>query len=124
MKNKQFLDVDAYQTMVTNIEKFQKQERNIQEHNNGRISIKEACSHFADIGEENIIPTTSGCKECEKEHTDWVALRLCLTCGHVGCCDSSKGMHATKHFVNTTHPVIVALPDKPWKWCYVDKIYG
>jgi transposase-like protein len=124
MKDNEFLDVDAYQTMVTNIEKFQKQERNTQEHNNGSISIKEACSHFADIGEENIIPTTSGCEECEKEHTDWVALRLCLTCGHVGCCDSSKGMHATKHFVSTTHPVIVALPDKPWNWCYVDKIYG
>ena len=38
--------------------------------------------------------------------------------------DSSKGMHATKHFVNTGHPVIVALPDKPWKWCYIHKIYG
>jgi uncharacterized UBP type Zn finger protein len=59
----------------------------------------------------------------EQEHTDWVALRPCLTCGHVGCCDSSKGMHTTKHFVNTTHLVIVALPDKLWKWCYVDKIY-
>ena len=44
--------------------------------------------------------------------------------GHVGCDDFSKGMHATKHFVNTGHPVIVALPDKPWKWCYIDKIYG
>ncbi len=69
-------------------------------------------------------PATSGCEECEKEHAEWVALRLCLSCGHVGCCDSSKGIHATKHFVNTAHPVIVALPNKLWKWCYVDKIYG
>ena len=117
--------MDAYQTMVTNIEKFQKQERSARENDNsGTITIKEVCSHFSDIGGINIIPATSGCEKCEKEHTDWVALRLCLTCGHVGCCDSSKGMYATKHFVNTTHPVIVALPDKSWKWCYVDKIYG
>jgi hypothetical protein len=124
MKNNEFLDVGAYHTMVTNIEKFQKQERNAQENNNVKISIKEVCSHFTDIGGKNVIPTTSGCEECEKEHTEWVSLRLCLTCGHVGCCDSSKGMHATKHFVNTIHPVIVALPNKRWKWCYVDKIYG
>ena len=124
MKNNEFLDVGAYQTMVTNIEKFQKQERNAQGNNNVKISIKEVCSHFTDIGGKNVIPTTSGCEECEKEHTEWVSLRLCLTCGHVGCCDSSKGMHATKHFVNTTHPLIIALPDKAWKWCYVDKIYG
>jgi hypothetical protein len=44
--------------------------------------------------------------------------------GHVGSCNASKGMHASKHFINTTHPIIVALPDKPWKWYYVDKIYG
>jgi hypothetical protein len=125
MKNNEFLDVDAYQTMVTNIEKFQKQERNTQEdNNNGNISIKEVCSHFSDLDLKSIGPATSGCEECEKERTGWVALRLCLTCGHVGCCDSSKGMHATKHFVNTSHPVIVALPNMPWKWCYVDKIYG
>jgi uncharacterized UBP type Zn finger protein len=91
--------------------------------NENGIRIKETCSHFTIAG-ENIIPATSGCEECGKEHTDWVALRLCLSCGHVGCCDSSKGMHATKHFVNTTHPLIIALPDKAWKWCYVDKIYG
>jgi hypothetical protein len=44
--------------------------------------------------------------------------------GHVGCDDPSAGMHATKHFVNTRYPVIVALPDKPWKWCYIHKLYG
>jgi uncharacterized UBP type Zn finger protein len=95
MKNNEFLDVGAYQTMVTNIEKFQKQERNAQGNNNVKISIKEVCSHFADIGGKNVIPTTSGCEICEKEHTEWVPLRLCLTCGHVGCCDSSKGMQNT-----------------------------
>jgi Zn-finger in ubiquitin-hydrolases and other protein len=47
-----------------------------------------------------------------------------LSCGQVACSDSSKGTHGTKHFVNTTHPLIAALHDKPWKWCYVHKIYG
>ena len=72
----------------------------------------------------SVTPEASGCEECEKEGTEWVGLHLCTMCGHVGCDDSSKGMHATKHFVNTGHPVIVALPHKPWKWRYIDKIYG
>ena len=125
MKNHEFIDMGRYETMVTNIEKFQKEERNTQENNASRIiSLRNVCSHLADDNGENIIPKTKGCEECEKEHAEWIALRLCIACGHVGCCDSSKGMHATKHFVNTKHPVIVALPDKQWKWCYVDKIYG
>jgi len=53
----------------------------------------------------------------------WVHLRLCLTCGHVGCCDSSKNQHATKHFHATTHPIMRSLePGEDWGWCYVDEI--
>jgi len=48
---------------------------------------------------------------------------MCLTCGHVGCCDSSVGRHATKHFEDTGHPVMEAVHDHPWKWCYVHKDY-
>ena len=55
----------------------------------------------------------------KRKKTPWVALRMCLTCGHVGCCDSSVGLHATKHFKETGHPVMVALPSKSWKWCYM-----
>ena len=61
--------------------------------------------------------------ECEKEKLPWVAIRMCLTCGHVGCCDSSVGLHATKHFKETGHPVMVAVPDKSWRWCYIHKDY-
>jgi len=50
-------------------------------------------------------------------------LRMCLTCGHVGCCDSSVGLHATKHFKETGHPVMVALPSKSWEWCYIHEEY-
>ena len=85
---------------------------------------KESCEHFAHIDESNILPKTSGCDECEKEGTDWVALRMCLTCGHVGCCDSSAGLHATKHFEQSGHPVMIAVPNKQWKWCYVHKQYS
>ena len=59
--------------------------------------MKKSCEHFTGI-KENVAPKTKGCEECEKEGTDWIALRLCLTCGHVGCCDSSVGTHATNHF--------------------------
>ena len=62
------------------------------------MSNKKNCEHFIGIDENNISPKTSGCEEWEKEGTDWVALRMCLLCGHVGCCDSSIGLHATKHF--------------------------
>ena len=62
------------------------------------MSNKKNCEHFIGIDENNISPKTSGCEECEKEGTDWVALRMCLLCGHVGCCDSSIGLYATKHF--------------------------
>ena len=49
---------------------------------------------------------------------------MCLSCGHVGCCDSSPGIHATKHYENTGHPTMIALPDRSWKWCYIHKQYG
>ena len=67
------------------------------------MNNKKNCEHFAGVDENNITPKTSGCEECEKEGTDWVALRMCLICGHVGCCDSSIGVHATNHFHKTGH---------------------
>ena len=80
------------------------------------------CEHFGDA-KERTSPNTKGCEECEKEKTPWVAIRMCLTCGHVGCCDSSMGRHATKHHEETGHPVMIALPAKSWRWCYVHKDY-
>lgn len=83
---------------------------------------KGTCEHILNVN-ENISPKTTICEECERQGTEWVALRLCLTCGHVGCCDSSTGRHATKHYKETNHPVMAALPNKPWKWCYVHENY-
>lgn len=81
------------------------------------------CKHLLNSS-ENITPKTpNGCEECLKMGDSWVHLRLCLTCGHVGCCDSSKNKHATKHFLTTQHPVIKSFqPDENWKWCYIDEV--
>ncbi len=66
---------------------------------------------------------TEGCEECLVSGDSWVQLRLCLTCGHVGCCDSSKNKHATAHFHETQHPTIRSFqPGETWRWCYVDEL--
>ena len=63
------------------------------------------------------------CEDCVKSGDTWVHLRLCLTCGHVGCCDSSKNKHATKHFHGTGHPLIRSIePGEDWLWCFVDNM--
>jgi len=63
------------------------------------------------------------CEDCIKLGEHWVQLRMCLTCGHVGCCDSSKNKHATKHFRATGHPLIrSAQPGETWTWCYIDEV--
>ncbi len=84
---------------------------------------EELCEHLKN-SDASIKENSQGCEECLKEGTHWVQLRLCLTCGHVGCCDSSIGRHATKHFESTMHPVMVEFPGRSWKWCYVHKQYG
>jgi len=63
------------------------------------------------------------CEDCVKTGDTWVHLRLCLSCGHVGCCDSSKNKHATKHFRSTKHPLMRSIePGESWMWCYVDEM--
>ncbi len=66
--------------------------------------------------------STDVCEDCVKTGDDWVHLRMCLTCGHVGCCDSSKNKHATKHAHATGHPLIRSIePGEEWVWCYPDE---
>ena len=63
-----------------------------------------------------------GCEECLRMGYSWVHLRLCMECGHVGCCDSSKNKHATKHYHHTQHPLVRSLePGESWIWCYEDQ---
>lgn len=81
------------------------------------------CIHF---GHPKITHTnTHVCEDCIKTGDSWVHLRLCMECGHVGCCDSSKNKHATRHFHSSKHPVIRSIePGESWTWCYVDEVMG
>jgi uncharacterized UBP type Zn finger protein len=84
---------------------------------------KKICAHMDQI-KDVMSNTPDGCEECLKLGDTWVQLRMCLSCGHVGCCDSSKNKHATKHFMETKHPIMQSYKsDNKWKWCYVDEIY-
>lgn len=81
-----------------------------------------SCRH---VNELQPVPprTPQGCEECLKLGGKWVHLRLCLSCGHVGCCDSSPGRHATKHFHHSAHPVIASYElGERWAWCFIDEI--
>jgi uncharacterized UBP type Zn finger protein len=81
----------------------------------------DGCSHL-----DRIEVTTTDkdyCEDCVKVGDDWVHLRLCLSCGHVGCCDSSKNKHATRHYRGTKHPLVRSIePGESWVWCYADEV--
>jgi uncharacterized UBP type Zn finger protein len=83
--------------------------------------MSKKCKHLDQIK----ITTTDirVCEECVKMGDTWVHLRMCMVCGQVGCCDSSKNKHATKHFRHTGHPVMRSIePGEDWIWCYVDEM--
>ena len=78
------------------------------------------CRHAANL--KPVEPQTKGCAECLADGQTWVALRMCLSCGHVGCDDSSHGKHATEHFRTSNHPLVRPLDrHEDWGWCYFDQ---
>jgi uncharacterized UBP type Zn finger protein len=82
------------------------------------------CPHVLALPPTVTPHTTEGCEDCLKIGSTWVHLRLCLTCGHVGCCDSSPNRHARAHAVRFGHPVVQSFePGEDWRWCYVDETY-
>lgn len=82
----------------------------------------EVCSHLGRI--RAVFPSAPGCEECLRIGDEWVHLRMCLVCGHVGCCDTSKNQHATAHFHGTGHPVMKSIETfESWAWCFVDEEY-
>jgi uncharacterized UBP type Zn finger protein len=84
--------------------------------------MPESCPHLQTI--RDVTPSAAGCEECLKTGDAWVHLRLCLSCGHVGCCDNSKNRHATRHYHETHHPMIRSFePGEDWGWCYVDNVF-
>jgi len=79
------------------------------------------CSHIASV--VVVEPTSDVCDECVALGDDWVHLRACLSCGHVGCCDASKNKHATRHWRKTSHPLIQSIePGEDWLYCYADHL--
>ena len=88
----------------------------------GGYFMQAECTHLDQI--QDVSPSADGCEDCLKTGDNWVHLRICLVCGHVGCCDNSKNKHATQHFHATGHPLIQSLePGETWRWCYVDKAW-
>ena len=79
------------------------------------------CSHLDQA--LNVEPRTEGCEECLAQGMEWVHLRLCLKCGHVGCCNDSQGRHAFGHFEQTGHAIVLSHePGETWGWCWIDEI--
>jgi len=78
------------------------------------------CHHISEI--RHVLPSAQGCEECLQTGDRWLHLRMCLTCGHVGCCDSSPNKHASQHSRASGHPIVKSLePGEDWRWCYVDE---
>lgn len=85
------------------------------------VNADRFCSHLDMI--HQVTPRTDGCEECLAMGDTWVHLRVCRTCGHVGCCDESKNRHARMHYHDTGHPIIQSLePGEDWMWCFVDQV--
>lgn len=84
------------------------------------------CQHLQSTAAVPEPHTREGCEDCIAEgRSDWAHLRLCLDCGHVGCCDSSPSRHATAHFRTSRHPVVRSFePGEQWRWCFVDEVLG
>jgi len=79
------------------------------------------CAHLDQAG--NVEPRSNGCEECLVAGMRWVHLRLCLSCGHVGCCNASEGKHAFAHFEETGHAIVRSHePGETWSWCWIDEI--
>ena len=81
------------------------------------------CEHLSEI--RDVTPSVEGaCEDCLREGTRWVHLRLCLECGHMGCCDQSPMRHATAHYHGSGHAIInSAEPGEEWAWCYPDELF-
>jgi uncharacterized UBP type Zn finger protein len=80
------------------------------------------CTHLDQI-REDVVPSAEGCEDCLRTGDTWVHLRMCMSCGHVGCCDSSKNKHAHRHADEVGHPIVRSFEaGDDWRWCFVDEI--
>jgi uncharacterized UBP type Zn finger protein len=82
-----------------------------------------SCTHLGEVKVLELPASTEGCEDCLRIGGKWLHLRICLTCGHVGCCDSSPNRHATAHAHETQHAIVRSLEHgEDWSWCYVDEV--
>jgi hypothetical protein len=82
-----------------------------------------ACAHLDSVEVTELPESVAGCEECLEGGGQWCHLRICLSCGHVGCCDSSPNRHASAHAQSTGHPIIRSVqPGESWAWCYEDEL--
>ena len=82
-----------------------------------------ACTHLDEVQVRELPAEVAGCEDCLQSGGKWLHLRICLSCGHVGCCDNSPGRHATAHYHESSHALIRSLePGEEWSWCYVDEV--
>jgi uncharacterized UBP type Zn finger protein len=81
------------------------------------------CAHLDHVQVTELPEAVDGCEDCLRSGGKWLHLRICLECGHVGCCDSSPGRHATGHARSAEHPIVRSLePGEDWSWCFVDEV--
>jgi uncharacterized UBP type Zn finger protein len=86
------------------------------------VRIEASCDHVGAVTILEVKRPAAGCEDCLKMGGQWVHLRECLTCGHIGCCDSSPNRHATAHFKVVGHPIVTSVePGETWVWCYIDE---
>jgi hypothetical protein len=84
--------------------------------------MAETCTHLDEV--RDVEPSSPGCEDCLRTGGRWVHLRLCMSCGHVGCCDNSPNRHATGHWNQVGHPLIRSYePGENWWWCYADSLF-
>jgi hypothetical protein len=119
------ISVDKSVSPAANIEnksdgnKFIDTEKAIKFNPQSDISV---CAHLKQI--RTVFPSADGCEDCLRTGDSWVHLRVCLSCGHTGCCDSSKNKHARAHFAECNHPIIKSLEKgEDWAWCFPDETY-
>ena len=85
--------------------------------------MEPTCSHL-DLIDPGATPSAEGCEDCLRIGGWWVHLRMCLVCGHAGCCDQSPNKHATAHWQAIGHPIIRSMePDEDWGWCFEDQAW-
>jgi uncharacterized UBP type Zn finger protein len=85
--------------------------------------MADICTHLDQVEVTELPAEIAGCEECLAMGSRWVHLRMCETCGHIGCCDDSPNRHASAHFRATEHPVMrSAEPGEDWSWCFVDQV--